>query len=736
MSGRRRDATATAAVVHDPAAGGRELLTRALDRAGFWSRLEGLRRGRRRARRDLRIVIKPDLAVFDRESPAGTDPRLVEHLIDLLHERGYAHMAVVDAPGRASLWAENRDVAVLADLAGYRYVTDAGRGYEVLDLGEDLVELAPAGDGVLGGSGLGRAWLAADVRIGFAKNRTDEEDGYALGLGNLLGVLPLRDKIYHYRHRLQPADLARELLAIAPVHFCLIDAYVSSHGPTGGRRAEPLATRTIIASDDLLLGDWVGALKMGLDPYISRPHAALLRAGGLPRRYRIEGGCEPYPGWRNVPVLLRDSVRSRNRSPGLAGAVEPWLQDVNTELFPFRSEIDARLNALLAPICGGRPLEVAGLATANFCLGAAVGAAEQGRYLIGKDDLRRRTTTLGFVPADYKRADYEAAIDQMLPLAALAAETPPDRNGLRWRYLDGAVVFEYRQLVDAPYDEFVARVDIAAAVQIMNDNIGGARVAVARDASGRVIRQAERDIYLPQPNWLVLFGGDVIDVGKLDVIRYEDDRQRIFWRTVTSANASATYDDGIVTFARAPGDATLITIVARQKFTLPPAIEMLDLDRFPALKATLVSDAYTTYFSRTVANYLAAFAGRDPRIGRDWDPAFGEAGAAGERGPVALVVDAFRQLATFCEPWLMRRASGPQEGELDAAGFRHFPGPAAAGAGGGAAPSAALAQFAGDLLAALRRDLVWRGPAGSDEAAEDRQTGAGGDAAGAAKGAP
>ena len=37
-------------------------------------------RGRRKARKALRIVIKPDLQVFHRESSTGTDPRLVEHL--------------------------------------------------------------------------------------------------------------------------------------------------------------------------------------------------------------------------------------------------------------------------------------------------------------------------------------------------------------------------------------------------------------------------------------------------------------------------------------------------------------------------------------------------------------------------------------------------------------------------------------------------------------------------------
>lgn len=711
MSPAPRDREALAAVVCDNSAARGDALARALEAIAFWGRLDALRRGRRKARKAMHVLIKPDLDVFDRAASTGTDPRLVEHLIDLLHGHGFTHVDVAAAPGRADLWAENREVAVLADLAGYRWVTDQGHAYDVLDLGEDLVTLPPRPGGVLGEGAIARAWRDADVRIGFAHNRTDEEEGYTLGLGNLLGVLPLRDKDYHYRHRLPTADVVRDLLDLLPVHLALIDAWTSNHGPAGRRRATPLPTRTIVAADHLLLGDWVGALKMGLDPYVSRPHATLLREGRLPARHRIEGSLEPYPGWRNVPVLLRDSVRARNCSPQLAAAVEPWLQQLDTDLFPFRRELDERVNALLAPVTGDRPLELTALTAVNFWLGGLVRAAESGRILVARDDVRRRTTALGFDPAAYAREDYDAAADLMLPLADLARQTPPDRNGLRWRYLDRSVLFEYRQVVERPFDAWVARVDIARAVESMNDNIGGARVPVAHDRSGRVIRQAERDIYLPQPNWIVLFGGEAIDVGKLDVIRYEEDRQQIFWRTVTSANGSAEYDDGIVTFARAPGDHTTITIVARQKFARPPAIEALRLDRFPQLEDTLVSEAYTTFFARTVANFVATYEGRDPRLGRPWDPRHGEPDATDGQGPVALIVDAVRQLATLLEPWLARTASGPQGGVTDADGFQHFQ-----GAGSAASPSAPVAGFLSDLLAALRRDLAWR----DDTPTEDR----------------
>ena len=49
---------------------------------------------------------------------------------------------------------------------------------------------------------------------------------------------------------------------------------------------------------------------------------------------------------------------------------------------------------------------------------------------------------------------------------------------------------------------------------------------------------------------MVLYGGSVIDVAKLEAIHYGDDEHKIVWRTVHSSNDSATHDDGSV---RLPG---------------------------------------------------------------------------------------------------------------------------------------------------------------------------------------
>jgi len=232
-----------------------ELLAMALGRADFWQMLA--------TRQSPHIVVLPQLGGFGVDSPLATTPSLVEALIDLLHDRGYSNVAVVGSMDSSALWAANRELYPLADLLGYRFVTPHGHAYGLIDLADDLHEEAfPLGSALHGG-GLSRAWLDADVRIVFGKNRTDEEAGYALCLDTLLGALPLPDKTLHYRRRREAGDVVSALLDAAPVHFALIDAAVSAHGAGGALAPVLLGTGVVIAASDIVLADYIGALKMG-----------------------------------------------------------------------------------------------------------------------------------------------------------------------------------------------------------------------------------------------------------------------------------------------------------------------------------------------------------------------------------------------------------------------------------------------------------------------------------------
>jgi len=661
-----------AAVSHGDPADGSVILEQALEAADFWGCIGRRLRALKKSASALRIVIKPDLELYDVEASTGTDPRLVEHFIAMLHRKGYTTVSVVDGIGSSDLWLENRDPAVLADLAGYRYRTGDGGEYDIVNLSEDVVDGGFYPGSVLAGGKLGRAWREADFRIGVAKNKTHQEFGYSLGLHNLLGVLPLRDKEYHYHHRFDPGDVCVELLRATPLHFAVIDAVVSNHGNDGSCRVNPLATGTVIASENAVLCDFAGAVKMGLDPYVSPVNAAALRVIGLPKRYEIRGDQRPYDGWRNVPFILMDSVRRRNSSPAMRRMSRAWFQSVNRDVFPFRNDIDDKINGALTRLLretDRHPLGLAGAAGLNYLAAWCQRAMRTYAIMYDKERVGRRETSLGFDMGKYADADFESIVDYMEPLARVVARTQPDRNGLRWRYLDHSVVFEFKRSLPASFDAFVAKVDIAAAVRMMNDNIGGACAVVSRDGKGRVTRQAERNIYLPQPNWMAMFGGDVIDVGKLELVRYGKKKREIFWRTVTSANRSARYDDGIVTFEAEGDRTTLMTIVARQEFVLPLLFQVFDIDYAPRIKDALVSDSYTTYFSRTMANYEALFEGRDVSTGKKWDPTAGEEDSEAPRTPVEQLVNGALKLAEMAQPLLRavkERGNVASQGEVKA----------------------------------------------------------------------
>lgn len=681
-----------------------ELLAEVLHRAGFEETLERELGRLDLAKADFRILIKPDMELFDYRACTGTDPHLVEELIDLLHDKGYANVAVADAEGSASLWLDNREVLVLADLAGYRFVTAKSNDYEVLNLSESPVDAGFPEGSALAGTELSEYWLSAHFRINFCKNKTDEAHGFALGLYNLMGVLPLKAKSFHYRLRLRQEEVALDLYRHTPVHFTVIDAWQSNHGSQGSRSPKPLLTCAFIASDSLLLADWVGALKMGLDPYLSPLNAAVLRACGLPRNYRMEGDLSPWPGWKSPSIHIRESTTKRNTSPLSQRLAEACLQTVNTDLFPFKNIVDGRLNALLAH----RLREIDdnsaarwGLTALNYALANLEQFRQAWQILFDKDSLHRMATRLNVALDQFTDSDFEAIEDYILPFQSILRYTLPDRNGMRRRYIDGSVIFEYVRIIPVQYKEFVQNVDICQAVQMMYDNMGGARAVVKTDEQGRAVYQAERDLYLPQPNWMVLFGGKHIDVDKIEVIRYGENSRHNFWRTVHSANQSAEYDDGMVAFEKDPG-GTRVTIVARQKFALPLFWQLFDMDYLPDVKEALVSDAYSRFFTRTMANFEAAAEGRVPYIGKTWDTGYGEQTEDGIPPEIEHLKHLFSILAGVLQKWVHRDSApaGATALGTDDKGFRHFASHSTADAA-----AEGVSRFFSELAAAIGKDI-------------------------------
>jgi len=682
---------ARVALVADASLDPSGLLAAALERVGFWPMLA--------ARRSPRIVVLPQLGGFSVGSPLATAPSLVETLIDLLHDRGFTDVAVAGSMDSSAQWAANRELYALADLLGYRFVTPRGRAYDLVDLADDMDEAAFPLGSALHGSGLSRAWRDADIRIVFGKNRTDEESGYALCLDTLLDALPLPDKTLHYRRRRNPGDVIAALLDAAPVHLALIDAVTSTHGAGGARAPVPLETGVVIAASDIVLADYIGALKMGLDPAVSPFLARVLKTRPLPPRYHVSGELLPYPGWRNVPVALHRATQARTTAPTLDRLVQPWLQCLDPELFPLAHPLDAQINATLSPFFADSETSDSSrwmLIAANALLGLIGHIGNAWRILFDKDALHRMAVPLGFDPATVAEQRFDDLVEELHALEPIAATAPEMADGLRWRTVDEAVVFRYAHDFPIDYDLFVSRVDIARTIQFMNDYIGGVVMPLARDAAGQPVRQAERNIYLPQPNYLVLYQGKPIDVSKLEVVTYEANRRRLFWKTMASENGSASADDGIATFERGP-DGTRVTIVGRQAFTLPLFWQVFDLNMLPELKSALLTHAYRTFFDRTMANFEALVEGRDIAIGRPVDePA---------TPPVEQLASLLATLGETIAPLLQRTArQAAAEQDVDADGFVHLR-PDAVTEAAPARWQEEITRFVSGLQQAVQRDM-------------------------------
>ncbi|MBP7400334.1 MAG: hypothetical protein KA954_12150, partial [Chitinophagales bacterium] len=299
--------------------------------------------------------------------------------------------------------------------------------------------------------------------------------------------------------------------------------------------------------------------------------------------------------------------------------------------------------------------------------------------------------------------NYQDVVNYIKPLAQIVEHIEPDANGLKWRYIDDSVLFEYTRTLPYDFSAFIAKVDIAQSVQFMFDNIGGARIPVKHNQKNKIIHQAERDLYLPQPNWMVFFGGKYIDVCKIECIEYASNKETMYWRTIKSLNNSADYDDGMVEISAAGKNITQIKIVARQKFTLPLFFQVINMDYLPKVKNALVSDAYNNFFSKTIANFEAAYEGRNVKGGKTIDENF----IAHNEYNQPFVAEQFKNvIAVFSgiiEKWVNRNKKTTDElgADTDENGYRHF--------GGNTDKDAAdiLKEFASGVSDALKKDMKY-----------------------------
>ncbi len=280
-----------------------DALTKALDDSRFWQTLEDARARSGKPPVAFSVVIKPNLmfAYNKADLSTYTDPELVESLVTRLRGKGYTNVTLVEAQSTYGQYFFHRSVVEVAKYLGY--VDDGSRGYRLVDLTLDQQEQQHFGP-ALGYHPVPLTWRDADFRISFAKNKTHCYAFYTLTIKNIYGALALGNKFKEYHCDRGIYATTIEYLRAYPVHFGLIDAWLSADGPFGiFADSDPNPTHTILAGADLVAVDWVAASKMGIDPKLSEYMKLALKSFGKPEIV-VKGDATVYYPWLNVPMAL------------------------------------------------------------------------------------------------------------------------------------------------------------------------------------------------------------------------------------------------------------------------------------------------------------------------------------------------------------------------------------------------------------------------------------------------
>ena len=605
--------------------------------------------------------------------PTPASAAVVHEVVDLLVEAGCVEVSV-----GCALLAYDRDrghqsVHALAQLAGLPGRTERGRAYDLVDLGAETVEAPVPESAVLHGRPVSSVWTQAATRVVVARAVTDLVEGYAGCLATVLGAA-------HEVPGAEAADVAVDLLTHLPPTFVVVDALRPSVGADGARLPDLLDSGILVVGTDAVVADSALAALLGVDRSASRLTQRAIERLGSPAGV-VHGELSPVVGARSAHPLASATARHVAADPRWARVLSAAIGGPDPQAGPA-DPVLAAIRGVVTPLVAGAD-DAVGQSPLTALLGAAAGL-ELGTQAwstgYDKGAVERREAPLGFDPAAYPGDDYDALPEFFAPFDALLDGLPATAEGLRWRLVDGATVFEMGRELAADFDEFVARVDVAAGISLMADYLGGRRVTVPGGvdpggddpAPGRT-RQAERNLYLPQPNYLAWWGGQPIDVCKIELVERQPDWHRLTWRTISSPNGSATYDDGSLTFTRAgtgPDARTLVVVRGRQLFSLPPAWAGVDLAAVPELRNPLLEEAYRRFFTTTFDNLEACFEGREFRIGRP---------PADPTEP--LLTHSADLLLGLAKDWLSgesradhRPASDPLAETVDPHGFRHVRG--------------------------------------------------------------
>jgi uncharacterized protein (DUF362 family) len=280
-----------------------EALEQVLKETEFFNIVAEKQKNSGKSKEDFLVAIKANFMMTYNwlDKSTYTDPELVESLLQKLYQEGYTNLCLVESRNTYGLYFEKRGVEEIARYVGYE-----PEFYRICDLTEEMEEYDYGGP--LGRHYVGKTWRDADFRVSFAKNKTHSFSYYTLTLKNIYGTLPLENKLLEYHKKREFDWPTVETLKHFPVHFGLIDAFLSADGPMGViSDLKPNETRAIIGGEKLVAVDWIGARKMGLNPLKSRfMQIAVGEFGNPEEKIDLIGDATPYSPWKNVRPFMVD----------------------------------------------------------------------------------------------------------------------------------------------------------------------------------------------------------------------------------------------------------------------------------------------------------------------------------------------------------------------------------------------------------------------------------------------
>ena len=245
--------------------------------------------------RGLRVVLKPNLVEFDRNTAINTHPLLVHAALEAFRAAGAAEVRIAEGPGH------RRDTLDMAEAAGY---FDIVPGFEHLftDLNLDEISKHTLREpfSKLRDVYLPNTILGADLVVSMPKMKTHHWVGATLSMKNFFGIIP--GGVYGWpKNVLHWSGIDQCIVDLSSVPgrtFAIADGVVGMEG-NGPIQGTPKDCGVIVAGRVLPAVDATCSRIMGIDPnrlvYLNapgRPHyndeASITQAGEAPRVVRSD----------------------------------------------------------------------------------------------------------------------------------------------------------------------------------------------------------------------------------------------------------------------------------------------------------------------------------------------------------------------------------------------------------------------------------------------------------------